>query len=725
MYLRWALETKGTLFSPSFHSFNSPARYSIPPDSVEPPKAPWIYMKDISRRRPDYILTTKTYGFPWNCDATLVYASPLDFYRSKPYILPVGGSSPTQNDSKTFQTWWSCDNGKLKFLALAPLINSLVYSPGAHSIIPQGLINLYSTLGIASPVDPVTQAKKIDASGNPDDLTNYIKNIQSIILKVYATNPLMAAFGHIEESGVGSFIGLTSTQTKIDNLRASFEGLQNSLNSFIAQTNNGGLGTSPNDCVQPVRKYHYVSQEHIIHNGITLNGQIYNTVKVADQTMCANGAIPSQHRRLLDCDPLIVDPNNNVKGLDVIRAGYAQSFLSEELEKMYGGEILLRGYPEIEPNDVLAINDPALCMKGPIVVDKVIHSFHPDEGFITIVTPSLLVNNNEVCQASILNTYMYAADKVLIGAWDKFTNNPISPGGLAVGAGVVGAGEAAIAIGSGLISGTFLWPVAALGALAMSTYGINYFMSEAKNALPMFCTPLTRYGKVWAAGIEGFRTLTLTDIYKDRIKNFTASEFWPLIESWRTLAGATQVGIGAVTLNSIGGNSGLKTSPALGFSVNSQGQLIGVQPQKRSIFGSLAPIQTQYIKQYATKYNVPVTLANAIAWVESSGNTNPPTQPQGNNSHAYGTMQLEPGTAKQMGVTVQNNSPVGIEQNIMGGVKYISTLLQQFGNNTTLAVAAYFAGPNAVNKYGPGIPPLPSGAMQFVVNVLNAMKTQS
>ena len=219
--------------------------------------------------------------------------------------------------------------------------------------------------------------------------------------------------------------------------------------------------------------------------------------------------------------------------------------------------------------------------------------------------------------------------------------------------------------------------------------------------------------------------LTLTDIYKDRIKNFTASEFWPLIESWRTLAGATQVGIGAVTLNSIGGNSGLKTSPALGFSVNSQGQLIGVQPQKRSIFGSLAPIQTQYIKQYATKYNVPVTLANAIAWVESSGNTNPPTQPQGNNSHAYGTMQLEPGTAKQMGVTVQNNSPVGIEQNIMGGVKYISTLLQQFGNNTTLAVAAYFAGPDAVNKYGPGIPPLPSGAMQFVVNVLNAMKTQS
>lgn len=80
---------------------------------------------------------------------------------------------------------------------------------------------------------------------------------------------------------------------------------------------------------------------------------------------------------------------------------------------------------------------------------------------------------------------------------------------------------------------------------------------------------------------------------------------------------------------------------------------------------------------------------------------------------AQGLMQLMPQTASEVGVT-NSYDP---SQNVAGGTKYLRGLLERFNGNLTNTVAAYNAGPEAVEKYN-GVPPYPE-TQSYVKNVLD------
>jgi soluble lytic murein transglycosylase-like protein len=81
---------------------------------------------------------------------------------------------------------------------------------------------------------------------------------------------------------------------------------------------------------------------------------------------------------------------------------------------------------------------------------------------------------------------------------------------------------------------------------------------------------------------------------------------------------------------------------------------------------------------------------------------------------ARGLMQLMPQTAAQLGVT----NAYDPQQNVWAGTRYLRQLLDRFRGNVEKAVAAYNAGPAAVEKYG-GIPPYRE-TQAYVKNVLAA-----
>jgi len=118
------------------------------------------------------------------------------------------------------------------------------------------------------------------------------------------------------------------------------------------------------------------------------------------------------------------------------------------------------------------------------------------------------------------------------------------------------------------------------------------------------------------------------------------------------------------------------------------------------------------IQRAARRYNLPSGLIRGVIRAESNFQVSAVSR-----AGAQGLMQLMPATARELGVA----DPFDIEQNIDGGARYLRQMLNSFGGDVKVALAAYNAGPGAVEKYGGQIPPYQE-TEQYVNRVLRFSK---
>jgi transglycosylase-like protein with SLT domain/uncharacterized protein DUF4124 len=114
------------------------------------------------------------------------------------------------------------------------------------------------------------------------------------------------------------------------------------------------------------------------------------------------------------------------------------------------------------------------------------------------------------------------------------------------------------------------------------------------------------------------------------------------------------------------------------------------------------------VHEKASAYNIDPSLIKAVIKTESNWNSRAISR-----KGAMGLMQLMPSTASDMNV----HNPFDPEENIEGGTKYLKYLLEKFNGDLTLALAAYNAGPKAIEKCG-YVPPI-TETRKYVNKVLS------
>jgi hypothetical protein len=255
--------------------------------------------------------------------------------------------------------------------------------------------------------------------------------------------------------------------------------------------------------IKPFRKYHLLtSSYHIVSNNIQANARdVANTVTVrynadlpgkddiiagvknsdfalahADEevTVKIDAALPDEETRTQVASFLNVSNSN-------LARRYALGLLLRNTKNTYKGELVILGNPKIKPHDVCYLFDEYNDMIGPIEVDRVIHVFTPDQGFITEIKPAMLTQVGEwalMHSCTAMGIVMEEAVKNIFGRKAR--------GGVAQ---VAEAGYSLMAPVAGALFDYF-------GGF-MSDAILNY----TQFGFPLVMTPLMHRGRIFAGGV--------------------------------------------------------------------------------------------------------------------------------------------------------------------------------------------------------------------------------
>lgn len=476
--------------------------YHVPGDSK---LTPWTLITDIARRFPEFVLTTKQYGFPYSADATLVFANPHDFYATRlPLPNEIESELTAAADNSLFKVWWQ-STGRSQ-LDIYCKTNG---SPWVNAV----LLDYTKKHGLPSIFIPT--AEKVLTFIDGGGVTTFFE--------IAGPN---GSFIQQEGSGYSTAVSLVTFGFTISPVAAqsALQGIVQNYINYTKQIQHGTTAVAMNTRMRPVRQYHLVNGDNIIHNGITLNENFYNTVELNKKRVKANSGIPSQYIRLMNADNLVVSPEN-LNVTTEITNGYIASFLRDEVAKAYRGELVLLGNPEIEPYDVIMLLDPSTGLSGPVEVESVIHSFNMENGYITIVKPRALVIINDMLQAPVSQA---------IGSMLGQVQGLIEGYGTHTTAGVIGELAVATAVVAGAVA---LSPWTSIPLALLAIQSMFWAGQQFQDLTPLGVIPLSRFQRPWIAGFQGWRTDDLIAYINTQWTYFKADEIEPLEYSYRVARG--------------------------------------------------------------------------------------------------------------------------------------------------------------------------------------------
>lgn len=150
----------------------------------------------------------------------------------------------------------------------------------------------------------------------------------------------------------------------------------------------------------------------------------------------------------------------------------ALGLLQREVEQMYRGTIQLVGNPYIQPFDIIHLDDMMNNMVGVIEVEEVIHTFNPQQGYITTIVPSMITYNRDPIRLSEVQTMtkIFEVGKQLQKEYQRG----------AIG-GAIGSG-----IGAGISIGAGIWSGFSGNALGLALSGIGLATSLGFGAKSIF-----------------------------------------------------------------------------------------------------------------------------------------------------------------------------------------------------------------------------------------------
>ena len=157
-----------------------------------------------------------------------------------------------------------------------------------------------------------------------------------------------------------------------------------------------------------------------------------------------------------------------------------------------------------------------------------------------------------------------------------------------------------------------------------------------------------------------------------------------------------------VTLYTNAGSTEMEASQIVGFEAEDY-----TKPEEVAPATPVEPASyDEMIDRAAVKYGLPPAFVRAVVAAES-GYRADAVSPKG----AIGLMQLMPSTARELGI-----DPTDPAQNIDAGARYLRDLLLKYDSRAYHALAAYNAGPGAVDKYH-GVPPY-AETQTYILHVL-------